>query len=61
MGRMSVVTEQPYEPLDPTVDHRSSLSRFAELQPATAGGMPGIEKLAAITAKYDVTIAPPAA
>ncbi|HET6223813.1 MAG TPA: cupin domain-containing protein [Dongiaceae bacterium] len=31
---------------------------FAELDAATAAGMPGIEKLAAITAKYGVTIEP---
>ncbi len=34
---------------------------FAELDAATARGMPGIEKLAAITAKYGVTIQPPSA
>jgi quercetin dioxygenase-like cupin family protein len=34
---------------------------FAELESATAGGMPEIEELAAITAKYGVTIEPPAA
>ena len=34
---------------------------FAELEAATGGGVPGFEKLAAITAKYGVTIEPPAA
>jgi len=34
---------------------------FAELESATAGEMPQIEKLAAITAKYGVTIEPPIA
>lgn len=34
---------------------------FAELETATAGGMPGIEKLVAIAAKYGVTIEPPSA
>jgi hypothetical protein len=34
---------------------------FAELEAATAAGMPGIEKVAAITAKYRVTIEPPTA
>ena len=33
---------------------------FAELDAATAAGMPEFEKLAAITAKYGVTIEPPA-
>jgi hypothetical protein len=34
---------------------------FAELDAATAAGMPEIGKLAAITAKYGVTIEPAAA
>jgi quercetin dioxygenase-like cupin family protein len=34
---------------------------FAELDAATAGGMPGFEKLAAITAKYGVIVEQPAA
>jgi quercetin dioxygenase-like cupin family protein len=34
---------------------------FVELAAATAGGMPEIGKLAAITAKYGVTIEPPSA
>jgi hypothetical protein len=34
---------------------------FVELEAATAAGMPEIGKLAAITAKYGVTIEPPAA
>jgi quercetin dioxygenase-like cupin family protein len=34
---------------------------FAELESATAGGMPAIGKLAAIAAKYGVTIEPPTA
>jgi quercetin dioxygenase-like cupin family protein len=33
---------------------------FGELDAATAAGMPGFAKLAAITAKYGVTIEPPA-
>jgi quercetin dioxygenase-like cupin family protein len=33
---------------------------FAELDAAAAGGMPGMAKVAAITAKYGVTIEPPA-
>ena len=33
---------------------------FAELETATANGMPRFEKLAAITAKYGVTMEPPA-
>jgi hypothetical protein len=32
---------------------------FAELAAATAAGIPGIEKLAAITAKYGVIVEPP--
>lgn len=34
---------------------------FAELDAAGAKGIPGLEKLAAITARYGVTIEPPAA
>lgn len=34
---------------------------FSELDAATAAGMPDMAKLAAITAKYGVTMAPPAA
>jgi len=34
---------------------------FAELEAATASGMPEIERLAAITAKFGVSIEPPAA
>jgi len=34
---------------------------FAEVNAADAQGMPGFEKLAAITAKYGVTLEPPAA
>jgi quercetin dioxygenase-like cupin family protein len=34
---------------------------FAELEAATAAGMPDMARLAAIAAKYGVTIAPPAA
>jgi hypothetical protein len=34
---------------------------FAEINAAAAQGMPDFEKLAAITAKYGVTLSPPPA
>lgn len=34
---------------------------FAELEAATASGMPGLETLAAIAARYGVTLEPPTA
>ncbi len=55
------VSDQPARVLILSAPSRGLDQMFAELEAATAGGMPGLETLAAIAARYGVTIEPPAA
>jgi mannose-6-phosphate isomerase-like protein (cupin superfamily) len=54
------VSDRPARVLVLCTPSRGLDQMFAELAAATAGGNPSIEKLAAITAKYGVTIEPSA-
>ena len=53
------VSDQPARVLILITPSRGLDQMFAELDAATAQGMPGLESLAAITARYGVTIEPP--